>query len=132
VTSIVQNSCTPSRHSIDNKRDREILTVLYSNAYGPTDFDRLTRVILSESSRVHERFDEHDERFNEIEGKLGEHDGRFNHIYEDLRHIGAELKQLRTELDDLTEKVGNMTGYRKEINHALTRIAATEKHLGIC
>jgi tetrahydromethanopterin S-methyltransferase subunit G len=82
-----------------------------------TDFDRLTRVMLGEFSRVHERFDEYD--------------GRFDRVDEDLRHIGAQLKELRTDLDDLSEKVENMLGYRKEIDHALSRITAIEKHLGI-
>jgi predicted component of type VI protein secretion system len=34
-----------------------------------------------------------------------------------------ELHTIRTELDDLQEKVDNITGYRKEIDHALERIA---------
>ena len=35
------------------------------------------------------------------------------------------------ELDDLSEKVDNILGYRKEIDHALERIGAIEKHLGL-
>ena len=46
-----------------------------------------------------------------------------------LRSIRAELKSIRSELNDLTEKVDNILGYRKEIDHALERIAAIEKHL---
>jgi hypothetical protein len=34
-------------------------------------------------------------------------------------------------LDDLSEKVGYIPGYGKEIDHALARITAIEKHLGI-
>ena len=82
-----------------------------------TDFDRLTRVMLGEFSRVHVRFDEHHERFDSINAEL--------------RNIRAELKSIRTDLDDLSEKVENMLGYRKEIDHALALIAAIEKHLGI-
>jgi tetrahydromethanopterin S-methyltransferase subunit G len=89
-----------------------------------TDFDRLTRVMLGEFNRVHERLDEHDERFDAI-------DRRFDRMGEEFARIHAELKQLRTDVDDLSERVGNTTGYRKEIDHALTRIAAIEKHLGI-
>jgi hypothetical protein len=33
------------------------------------------------------------------------------------------------ELDDLSEKFANVSGFRKEIDHALERIAAVEKHL---
>jgi hypothetical protein len=31
--------------------------------------------------------------------------------------------------DDLREKVDNITGYRREIDHALERVTANEKHL---
>ena len=52
-------------------------------------------------------------------------------VREELRDVQNELKAIRRELDELTEKVDNITGYRKEIDHALERIAAIEKHLGI-
>ncbi len=49
----------------------------------------------------------------------------------DLAHILSELKALRDNLDALREQVENITGYRKEIDHALNRIAAIERHLGV-
>jgi hypothetical protein len=45
--------------------------------------------------------------------------------------VRSDVKAIRKELDELKEKVDNITGYRKEIDHALERIAAIEKHLGI-
>ena len=42
-----------------------------------------------------------------------------------------ELKTIRRDLNDLMEKFENVSGYRKEIDHALERIAAIEKHLGL-
>jgi septal ring factor EnvC (AmiA/AmiB activator) len=45
--------------------------------------------------------------------------------------IERDLKQIRRDLYDLAEQVENVTGYRKEIDHALERIAAIERHLGI-
>jgi chromosome segregation ATPase len=45
--------------------------------------------------------------------------------------IERDLKQIRRDLSALTDKVDNIAGYRKEIDHALERIAAIEKHLGI-
>jgi hypothetical protein len=36
-----------------------------------------------------------------------------------------------TTLNELMDKVENIAGYRKEIDHAFERIAAIEKHLGI-
>lgn len=89
-----------------------------------TDMERFTRLMLDEFGRVHERFDKHDERFNAI-------DQRFDNVERELHTIRAELKSIRTELDDLRENVDNVTGYRKEIDHALERIAEIEKHLGI-
>jgi hypothetical protein len=41
------------------------------------------------------------------------------------------LISIRRDLDDLRERVANVSGFRKEIDHALERIAAIEKHLGI-
>jgi hypothetical protein len=34
---------------------------------------------------------------------------------------------IRDELDDVSEKFGSVCGFRKEIDHALERIAAIEK-----
>ena len=45
--------------------------------------------------------------------------------------IERDLKQIRRDLYELSDVVGNIAGYRKEIDHALERIAAIEKHLGI-
>ena len=52
-------------------------------------------------------------------------------VAEKLAPIHAELKSIRRDLDDLREKVENVVGFRKEIDHALERIRAIEKHLGI-
>ncbi len=48
-----------------------------------------------------------------------------------IASIEQELKSIRRELNTLAEKVGNIEGYGKEIDHAFERIAAIEKHLGI-
>ena len=48
-----------------------------------------------------------------------------------LTSVERELKSIRRDLDDLREKVENVSGFQKEIDHALERIAAIEKHLGI-
>jgi hypothetical protein len=45
------------------------------------------------------------------------------------RHIA--FLSIRRGLDDLREKVENVIGFQKEIDHALERITAIEKHLGI-
>jgi chromosome segregation ATPase len=48
-----------------------------------------------------------------------------------LTSVERELKSIRRDLDDLGEKVENVSGFQKEIDHALERIAAIEKHLGL-
>jgi hypothetical protein len=50
---------------------------------------------------------------------------------ENFRAIRTEIADIRRDLDDLRDKVENISGYRKEIDHALDRIAAIEHHLGI-
>ena len=52
-------------------------------------------------------------------------------VAEEVAPIHVELKSIRTELDDLAEKFENVSGFRKEIDHALERIAVIEKHLEI-
>ena len=41
------------------------------------------------------------------------------------------LKAIRRDLYELADKGENISSYRKEIDHALERIAAIEKHVGI-
>jgi predicted nucleic acid-binding Zn-ribbon protein len=48
-----------------------------------------------------------------------------------LTSVERELKSIRRDLDDLREKVENVSGFQKEIDHALERITAIEKHLGL-
>jgi hypothetical protein len=50
---------------------------------------------------------------------------------EELRGVRSDVKAIRSELDELRDKVDNIAGYRKEIDHALERIAAIRKHLGL-
>jgi DNA-binding transcriptional MerR regulator len=52
-------------------------------------------------------------------------------VAEELTPIHSELREIRRELDDLREKVDNVSGFREEIDHALERIAAIEKHVGL-
>ena len=54
-----------------------------------------------------------------------------NVVREETKDIRDELTSIRRDLDRLTANVENVIGYRKEIDYALERIAAIEKHLGI-
>jgi hypothetical protein len=49
----------------------------------------------------------------------------------DIRDVRTEVVSIRRDLDRFAKNVDNVIGYRKEIDHALERIAAIEKHLGI-
>ena len=49
----------------------------------------------------------------------------------DLAQVFSDIKAISDDLDDLRDALGNMTGFRKEIDHAFDRIAAIERHLGI-
>lgn len=50
---------------------------------------------------------------------------------EDIRLIREELRDIRSDLKDLKQTTRNMSGFSKEIDYALGRIVAIEKHLGI-
>ena len=49
---------------------------------------------------------------------------------QNFREVHAELADIRRDLENLKSRVDNISGYGKEIDHALERIAAIEKHLG--
>ena len=50
---------------------------------------------------------------------------------QNFREIHAELADIRRDVEELKSRADNSAGYSKEIDHALERIAAIEKHLGI-
>jgi len=52
-------------------------------------------------------------------------------VREEVKDIRAELTSIRRDLEVLTSKIDNIVGLPKEIDHALERIAAIEKHLGL-
>src|SRR5437762_1487667 len=52
-------------------------------------------------------------------------------IGEQVTGIEREVQSIHRDLDDLRAKFENVLGVRKEIDHALERIAAIENHLGI-
>ena len=45
--------------------------------------------------------------------------------------LSRELASIRRDLGELAAKVHNVMGFAKDIDHALERIAAIEKHLGL-
>ena len=75
-----------------------------------TDTERLSRVMLAEFNRVHERFDQ---------------------IDDNLANLSSEVTAIHRRLATLEETVGNISGFAKEIDHLLTRVTAIERHLGL-
>jgi predicted nucleic acid-binding Zn-ribbon protein len=89
-----------------------------------TDLERLSRLVLeefkglhSEFERVHERFDAIDARFDALEGRVS--------------NIETELREIRKRLEALEEAAKSSSGFAKEIDHLLDRVAKIEKHLGL-
>ena len=66
-----------------------------------------------------------------IDLRLDKVENRLERVETRLSSIESELASIRRELDDLREKFENVSGFRKEIDHALERVAEIEKHLGI-
>jgi hypothetical protein len=80
----------------------------------------------------------------EVKDDIAEMKDDIANVKDDIAHIGAtmatkndlaqvfsDIKAIRNDLDDLRDAVGNLTGFRKEIDHAFDRIAAIERHLGV-
>jgi predicted nucleic acid-binding Zn-ribbon protein len=70
------------------------------------------------------------EDITDIKSKMATKDDIAN-LGGQLTSVERELKSIRRDLDDPREKVENVSGFQKEIDHALERIAAIEKHLGL-
>ena len=66
-----------------------------------------------------------------VNDRLDKVENRLEKVEIRLSSIESELRSIRRDLDDLREKVENVVGFRTEIDHALERVAAMEKHLGI-
>lgn len=75
-----------------------------------TDVERVSRIMLGEFNRLHDRFDHLDGQFT------------------DLRD---EVRSIRSRLDDLEKASRNFAGFALEIDHLLGRLSAIEKHLGL-
>ena len=50
---------------------------------------------------------------------------------ENFRALRAEVADIRRDLEEMKSRVANISGYGKEIDHALARIARIERRLGI-
>lgn len=58
-------------------------------------------------------------------------DAQFGATNDRLRDIAAELAEVQRGLERLDQLGASNAGFAKEIDHAFSRIAAIEKHLGL-
>jgi ABC-type transporter Mla subunit MlaD len=58
-------------------------------------------------------------------------DARFDTLESRVGNIEPELRDIRQRLETLDEAAGNASGFAKENDHLLKRLAAIEKHLGL-
>jgi hypothetical protein len=58
-------------------------------------------------------------------------DTRFSANHDQLRDISSEIAVIHRRVERLAELGASNAGFAREIDHALERIAAIEKHLGL-
>lgn len=104
-------------------------TNFYMTAERPTKKRKASLEIIL--STVERGFAAVAEDIADIKSRLATKDNVRVVMREELKPVRSDLKSIRDELDELTEKLENVSGFRKEIDHALARIAAIERHLGI-
>jgi archaellum component FlaC len=52
-------------------------------------------------------------------------------VHDEFHDLRSEMSALRNQLEIVQSDTHKMKGYAKDIDHALERIAAIEKHLGM-
>jgi len=94
----------------------------YDPVYMTEDqFEKLAQLIQSS----------HEDLSGEIQRLEHKMDAGFERMDNEFAHLRTELKDIRTRLDALEKKVGEHSGYSKEIDHILSRIVVLEQRLGI-
>ena len=105
--------------------------VVYCCSVKEPDFERLSRLVLDEFKRVHDRLDTVDDRFDAMGGGLDRIETRLDQVDQRLSHIESELASINRRLDALDEQVASLKGFAKEIDELRGRVREIEKHLGI-
>jgi predicted nucleic acid-binding Zn-ribbon protein len=77
------------------------------------------------------RFEAADRRFEAIDRRFDAVDARFDAIENRLTSIETELRDIRQRIEFLEQAAHNASGFAKEIDHLIQRVASIEKHLGI-
>lgn len=93
--------------------------------------DDLSAEMDTRFNQVDTKFDQVDARFEQVDARFEQVDARFDKLEQNMTYILAELRDIRHDLEMLKEKTTNHSGFSKEIDHALARILAIEKHVGL-
>ena len=99
------------------------------------DLRKLTRIIERGFTSVAGDIAASHEKIGDLKTEMMEQfehtDKQFGAADDRLRGIASELAAIHRRLERLEEQGASTVGFPKEIDHALERIAAIEKHLGI-
>ncbi len=95
----------------------------------PATLDSLALLISKASTSADKRVTALAEDIADIKSTMATKADVHATVREEMAPIRSELKSIHHDLDDLMEKFENVTGFRKEIDHALERVAAIERHL---
>ena len=97
---------------------------------GHTPFPHLRACYTSNMSTKETTLNELGEMLAHVVERMATKDD-FADLSTQIASIENDLKSIRRDLSELRDEVENISGFRKEIDHAFERIAAIEKHLGI-
>jgi tetrahydromethanopterin S-methyltransferase subunit G len=95
------------------------------------DMERFAGLVLQEFESIGKRFDAVDARFDAIDARFDSQDARLDRMEGDIHAIKVELAYIHKRLDDIEAKVESNSGFAKEIDYLMERIANIEKYLGI-
>jgi chromosome segregation ATPase len=99
------------------------------------DLNKLTRIIERGFASVASDLETANEKIGDLKTEMMEQfehvDKQFGAADDRLREISSELAAIHRRLERLEEQGASTAGFAREIDHALERIAAIEKHLGL-
>lgn len=92
-------------------------------------FTELSSELSEFRTEVDERFEQVDIRFEQVDKHFEQVDRQFEEIKTDIRAIRRELAEIHSRIEILEEQGASQSGYAKEIDYLLSRVARIEKHL---
>jgi hypothetical protein len=90
--------------------------------------ERGFKAIADDIARIDTRIDDLQE---EMIDQFDHADKQFEKTHDQLRQMFIEITVIHRRVERLEELGASNSGFAKEIDHLLTRVAAIEEHLGI-